>query len=99
MDQTKALAYAKKYFQAWPKVDQFFITSDGLAFFNAQDAAAHATGTRKDKIVVQVQRSQLTAPPAEAAPASAAVSGAETATTPAAGSAAPAAASGSAPAK
>jgi hypothetical protein len=67
MDQSKAIEYAKRYFQAWPKVDVFFITSDGQAFFNTQDAAAHANGTRKDKIVVEVQRGQIAEPAAAAA--------------------------------
>ena len=67
MDQSKAIAYAKQYFQVWPKVDVFFITSDGQAFFNTQDAAAHANGSRKDKIVIEVQRSQIAESTTEAA--------------------------------
>ena len=84
MDQTKAIEIAKRYFHAWPKVDQFFITSDGLAFFNAQDAAAHAS--RKDKLVIQVQRSQITG----------STTGAETVTPAPAGGTASAAPSGTA---
>jgi hypothetical protein len=62
MDNNKAIEYAQRYFHAWPKVNEFFITSDGLAFFNRQDAAAHASLTRKDNVVVSVERGQVAGP-------------------------------------
>ena len=95
MELSQAINYAKRYFAAWPKINEFFITSDGLAFFNGQDAAAHASITRKDKVVVDVQRSQLTAATAE--PAKPAVAGESTPAT-LASTGSTAAAPGSAPA-
>lgn len=62
MDKSKAIEYAKPFFKTWPKVDTFYITTDGQAFFSDQDAQAHAAGTRKDKIVITVARQDIDDP-------------------------------------
>jgi hypothetical protein len=62
MDKSKAIEYAKPFFTTWPKVDTFYITTDGQAFFSDQDAQAHAAGTRKDKTVITVLRQDIADP-------------------------------------
>jgi len=52
---SNAKKIAGEYFKTHPKVDKFFITSDGQAFFTPQDATNHGK-TLKDVSVVKVTR-------------------------------------------
>lgn len=47
------------YFKNYPKVNEFFFTSDGEAHFTEHDAKAHASGLA-DKKVEHVKRNDLT---------------------------------------
>ena len=57
MNQQEAILAAKPKFVNH-SVDQFFVTSDGLVFFENENAMTHATKTLKDGQVFPVTRSE-----------------------------------------
>jgi hypothetical protein len=41
---------AKELFETYPKTEEFYFTSDGLAFFELCDAKNHASGLKEKEI-------------------------------------------------